>query len=128
MKKTLDEYGVCFKNGDDRTDNIGKLPSGRLVVLDGGALQLKEGCTLKPEFLDDWLQKVHQDMGEIYGASVYNHEIQLVGDTPDFNEHYSPLALQPTEHRKKHSDHRPTGRLSFGEMVKNKLHGLAHRN
>ncbi len=38
MKLLLAPYGIDFRPGDDRPDNLGRLPGGNLVVLDGGAV------------------------------------------------------------------------------------------
>lgn len=38
MRRQLAAYGLGFRDGDDRPDNLGRLPNGSLVVLDGGAV------------------------------------------------------------------------------------------
>ncbi|MEM6903102.1 MAG: hypothetical protein AAF556_07675 [Pseudomonadota bacterium] len=67
MKKLLGEAGYEFTNGDDRPDNLGRLPGGDLVVLDHGAVRAKPGRRPDPAATDEWLAKVHKIYGPLYG-------------------------------------------------------------
>ena len=66
MRKQLDEVGYRFANGDDRPDNLGRLPGGGLVVLDYGATEPKPGHRTRTSDTDEWLKKVHDLYGPLY--------------------------------------------------------------
>lgn len=95
MATELAKYGLRFKAGDDRPDNIGTMPNGELVVLDGDALQPIPNSPISPEERkqkwDQWLEHVHTIFNPLYSYEFYNHEQALVGESPVFDEQFSPL-------------------------------------
>jgi hypothetical protein len=60
MSARLESHGMKFRDGDARPDNIGRLPDGSLAVLDGGAVQLKDGYDreLLHRQAAEWEQKI----------------------------------------------------------------------
>ena len=68
MRRQLDAVGYQFANGDDRPDNLGRLPGGELVVLDYGATEPKPGHRVRVDEADDWLTKIHNLYGPLYGS------------------------------------------------------------
>lgn len=66
MRRQLDEVGYRFANGDDRPDNLGRLPGGELVVLDYGATEPKPGHRPRLGEADEWLRKIHSLYGPLY--------------------------------------------------------------
>lgn len=67
MRGKLAEAGYRFSNGDDRPDNLGRMPGGELCVLDGGAVEPLPGHRPRAGDADAWLAKVHEIYGDLYG-------------------------------------------------------------
>ncbi|NBX03376.1 MAG: hypothetical protein EBR02_04830 [Alphaproteobacteria bacterium] len=85
VEKMLNEHNLTFKRKDDRLDNIGRLPNGKLAVLDADAVEL-----LDPEKpatgMMDWLREVHNNFGDLYKKHKIKQEkpFPLVSENPDF--------------------------------------------
>jgi hypothetical protein len=92
----LEKLGWQFKRGDARPDNVGMLPNGKLVVLDGDALERIPGSNIGPKeeqrIRETWLEEVHKDFYPLYTDPAYAAgEKPLITENPDFTEHFSPL-------------------------------------
>ncbi|HCI47985.1 MAG TPA: hypothetical protein DFI00_11870 [Rhodospirillaceae bacterium] len=67
MRDQLAAVGYRFANGDDRPDNLGRLPGGKLVVLDHGATETMPGKRAKLGDADEWLADIRDIYGDLYG-------------------------------------------------------------
>jgi|GEM_PF-1334178 len=75
MAAELAKHGLKFCANDDRTDNIGKMPSGRLVVLDGNAVEPITPGVMPPQAaVDAWLHDVRKEFGTLYEHVEQNKE------------------------------------------------------
>jgi len=68
MRDLLDKAGYRFANGDDRPDNLGRMPGGQLCIIDCGAIEPKPGHRPKHDEADEWLARVHETYGPLYGG------------------------------------------------------------
>lgn len=92
MREELKTYGFEFKAGDDRTENLGRLPDGTCAILDGDAIKF----TLHEREMMDvyrWMFDIFKELDPLYTTEPVNgdKEIALVSENPDFNLRFSPL-------------------------------------
>ncbi|MBV6632858.1 MAG: hypothetical protein KI792_07485 [Alphaproteobacteria bacterium] len=102
MRRQLDEAGYEFANGDDRPDNLGRLPGGELVVVDHGAVQPKRGHRAQPSDANEWLTKVHQIYGPLYGPDGVKPQSEETKfdrrpAKPHLVMHYNETAAKPKQ-------------------------------
>lgn len=102
MRTELGTYGFSFSAGDDRPENLGRLPGGECAILDGDAIKF----TLQEREMMDvnrWMYKIFKIFDPLYTAEPINgKEIPLVSDAPDFHLNFHPLVEHKS--RIKHID------------------------
>lgn len=96
VKERLRVFGLQFRHGDDRPDNVGRMPNGELVVLDGDALEPVPGVSIKPEAYQtmqtEWKKHIHECFYPLYSDVDYTTGVKrLISESPNFEERFSPL-------------------------------------
>ncbi len=89
MEAFLGRHGLAFNFKDAKTNNIGRMPDGTLVVLDGDAVHAIDAR--KPpaaHATEQWMHKVHEQFGPLYHAP---DPAKLISNAPDFSLSFSPL-------------------------------------
>lgn len=89
MSAFLAERNLQFYEKDAKPNNIGRLPNGELVILDGHAIGVKD--THKPvptHETNAWQDKIYRQFRPLYEMSDLS---KLVRDKPDFSLSFSPL-------------------------------------
>jgi hypothetical protein len=66
LSHDLAKYNLAFHPKDAKPNNIGKLPDGSLVVLDGDAVGIKDRTKPVPTYaINQWLDKVYSQFGPL---------------------------------------------------------------
>lgn len=102
IKETMKKNNLEFSRGDGRPDNVGRLPNGRLVVLDGNAVQqIDYTIPIPTSSINRWTQEVFNSFSPLYtSAQVDGKEIPILIPESErssdfFEEHFSSL-IKPT--------------------------------
>ena len=89
LRVDLAKYNMAFHPKDAKPNNIGILPDGSLVVLDGDAVGVKDPTKPIPTYaINQWLDKVYSEFGPLYRAK---DPATLISAKPDFSLSFSPL-------------------------------------
>lgn len=89
LRDDLAKYNLAFHPKDAKPNNIGKMPDGSLVVLDGDAVGIKDSSKPVPTYaINQWQDKVYSDFGPLYRAK---DPATLISNKPDFSLSFSPL-------------------------------------
>lgn len=77
MRTMLAEFGLRFRRGDDRPDNVGRLPDGTLAVIDGNALEVtSRGIDREKvqQASEEWTQKIQDMYPELYAPDFHHRQ------------------------------------------------------
>lgn len=82
LRTLFAQHGITFKKGDDKQDNVGRMPDGTPVVQDGDAVRpTTHAHLIDRRVTDTWLSKVRDTYGALYASGYCHHQ----SSQTDFN-------------------------------------------
>ncbi|MDX1975164.1 MAG: hypothetical protein SFT92_05760 [Rickettsiales bacterium] len=90
MKKYLSSHNLRFQQNDDRIDNVGRLPNGKLAILDANAVEVIDPSQpIDTKAVHEWTAEVYKNFGRLYGdIEKGESHPKLVGNSPDFTPRF----------------------------------------
>lgn len=114
MSAFLAERNMKFYEKDAKPNNIGKLPNGDLVVLDGNAVTVLDNSKPVPTHATNaWQDLVYKQFTPLYEMKDLS---KLVSDNPNFAMTYSPLMAKYKPEMKDVTDSRKVEGVAPGQV------------